>query len=61
MMQFDAAAACLLKESLVRHIPESANGSSVLETWLRSYAHLTEEERMLVDGTVLEEPGSDSE
>ena len=54
MMQFDAAA-------VMRNIPESASGSSVLETWLRSYAHLAEEARMLVDRIILEEPGSDSE
>ena|SRR5437867_3425905 len=56
-----AAAACLLKDSLVHHFPETANGSSVLEMWRRSYAPLTDEERMLVDGIILEEPGIGSE
>jgi hypothetical protein len=50
-----AAATCLLKKSLVGHLRKSANGASVLEMLRRSYAHLTEEERMLVDGIILEE------
>ena len=56
-----AAAAYLLKDSLVHNFPESAGGPSIVEMWRRSYAPLTEEERMLVDGIILEEPGNGSE
>ena len=54
-----SAAAYLLQEALRMH-PRAQSGTDFLELLQRSFAGLNEEEQMLVDGIILEEPDTES-
>jgi hypothetical protein len=55
-----SAAAYLLQQALRQQSDRKAPGPDVLEMLRKSFAGLTEEERMLVDGIILEDPSAES-
>jgi len=55
-----SAAAYLLQQALRQQPGGEAPGTDVLEMLRKSFAGLTEEERMLVDGIILEDRAADS-
>jgi len=55
-----SAAGYLLRQALRQQPGGGTPGTDVLEMLRKSFASLTEEERMLVDGIVLEDPAGDS-
>lgn len=55
-----SAAAYLLEQGLRQQPGRPAPGTDVLEMLRKSFAGLTEDERMLVDGIILEDPIVDS-
>jgi hypothetical protein len=57
-----SSAVAYLVEAALRNEPESPRTSrGILELWRKSYLPLTEKERMLVDGIILDEPVTDPE
>jgi len=55
-----SAAAYLLQQGLRQQPRPVTPGTDVLEMLRKSFAGLTEEERMLVDGIILEDPDAES-
>lgn len=55
-----SAAAYLLQQALRQQPGGEPPGTDVLEMLRKSFAGLTEEERLLVDGIILEEPDAES-
>jgi CopG-like RHH_1 or ribbon-helix-helix domain, RHH_5 len=55
-----SAAAYLLQQALRQQPGGETPGTDVLEMLRKSFAGLTEAERMLVDGIILEDPSADS-
>jgi hypothetical protein len=55
-----SAAAYLLQQGLRQQPGREAPGTGILEMLRKSFTGLTEEERMLVDGIILEDPAAGS-
>lgn len=53
-----SAAACLLEQALRAQPPEPGDANRVVDLLRRSFAGLTEHERLLVDGIIIEEPAA---
>ena len=57
-----SAAVAYLAESALRNEPASPRDSrAILEMWQKSFLGLTERERLLVDGIVLDDPTAEAE
>jgi hypothetical protein len=57
-----SSAVAYLAESALRNEPASPRDSrGILEMWRKSFVGLTERERLLVDGIVLDEPTAEAE
>lgn len=52
-----SAIAGLIEDGLRNRQSQMESGTQVLEAWKRAFANLTEDERMLVDGIILEDAG----
>jgi len=55
-----SAAAYLLEQGLRQQPSPKASGVDILAMWRKSFTGLTEEERLLVDGIILEDPSAES-
>jgi len=57
-----SSAVAYLVESALRNEPASPrNSRGILELWRKSLLPLTEQERLLVDGIILDEPTTEAE
>jgi hypothetical protein len=57
-----SSAVAYLLEGALRYEPESRRDSrGILDLWRKSYLPLTDRERLLVDGIILEEPVTEAE
>lgn len=57
-----SSAVTYLVEGALRNEPESSRViPGILDAWRKSYLPLTEEERLLVDGIILDEPTTEAE
>src|SRR5712692_6301931 len=57
-----SSAVAYLVEGALRNEPESPRDSrGILDMWHKSYLPLTDKERLLVDGIILEEPTTEAE
>ena len=57
-----SSAVAYLAESALRNEPASPRDSrAILDMWRKSFVGLTERERLLVDGIVLDEPTAEAE
>jgi CopG-like RHH_1 or ribbon-helix-helix domain, RHH_5 len=57
-----SSAVAYLIEGALRNEPELArNSRGILDMWRKSYLPLTDKERLLVDGIILEEPVTEAE
>jgi hypothetical protein len=56
-----SSATTYLLEAALRNEPSPGNSRRILEMWRKSFHHLTEQERLLLDGIILDEPIADGE